>query len=257
MEACCYSDPALVRLLLERGADVHERSRNGSTPLHFVAGGEAVEVFSRNSEDGFRPRLMCAEATGGSAEVVRILVEAGAEVDARDEMGWTPLMRAVRRGHLAAVEALIVVGADVNARIAPRPLTDIEDSVLNLARNIHEQHPGLLNLLPPSADPQEAIGVGATPLILACKWNRGDARCKDPFMFDRTGIIRALIAAGAEVNARERDGSTALAHAIETRDTILSRDPTSWPPIPRELLEAALPKADEVISILRAAGAED
>src|SRR5206468_11682211 len=34
MEACCYSDAVLVRLLLERGADVHERSRNGSTPLH-------------------------------------------------------------------------------------------------------------------------------------------------------------------------------------------------------------------------------
>src|SRR5207249_1154315 len=85
MEACCYSDAVLVRLLLERGADVHERSRNGSTPLHFAAGGDAVEVFSRNSEDGFRPRLMCAEAMGGSAEVVRILVEAGAEVDARDE----------------------------------------------------------------------------------------------------------------------------------------------------------------------------
>jgi ankyrin repeat protein len=236
---------------------VHDRSGDGSTPLHFAAGGEAVEVFSRKSENGFRPCLMCEDAVGGSVEVVRVLVEAGAEVDARDDSSRTPLMRAVRRGHLAAVEALIVAGADVNARVAPRPLTDIEDAVLNLFRGIQEEHPGLLNLPPPSADPQDVIGVGATPLILACKWNTADARHYDPFLFDRTDIIRALIAAGADVNARERDGSTAIGHAIETRDAILSRDPTRWPSIPREMLEAALPKADEVISILRAAGAEE
>jgi ankyrin repeat protein len=257
MEACCDADPELVRLLLRAGEGLHDRSDDGSTPLHFAAGGDAVEVFSRKSEDGFRPRLMCPDSTGGSAEVVRVLIEAGAEVDARDESGKTPLMRAVRRGHLAVVEALIAAGADVDARIAPRALSALEEDILRMTRDLHETQPGWTDRPPPSADPQEFIGVGATPLILACKWNTGDARHYDPFLFDRTGIIRAMIAAGADVRARERDGSTALSHAIETRDVILSRDPTRWPTIPRALLEAALPKADDVISILRDAGAED
>jgi ankyrin repeat protein len=122
---------------------------------------------------------------------------------------------------------------------------------------MRERFPGWTKEPPPSEDSQEAIGVGSTPLILACKWNTQDARHYDPFMFDRTDIIRALIAAGADVRARERNGSTALVHALQTRDAILSRDPTRRPLVPRELLEAALPKADEVISILRDSGAED
>src|SRR5262249_22750866 len=44
------------------------------------------------------------------------LLEKGAEVDARDKLGITPLMWAVNRGNLPLIRFLIDAGADVNAK---------------------------------------------------------------------------------------------------------------------------------------------
>lgn len=44
--------------------------------------------------------------------LLRLLVSKGAALDAADEGGWTPVMLAARAGKAAAVEALLVAGAD-------------------------------------------------------------------------------------------------------------------------------------------------
>jgi hypothetical protein len=43
------------------------------------------------------------------------LIEAGADVNAADSIGWTPLIRAVIGGNVESVTALMAAGADVNA----------------------------------------------------------------------------------------------------------------------------------------------
>jgi uncharacterized protein len=55
-------------------------------------------------------------ATKGNAQVVRLLVGAGAGVDARADDGRTPLMMAIETGNRKSVELLLRAGADVNAR---------------------------------------------------------------------------------------------------------------------------------------------
>lgn len=46
---------------------------------------------------------------------IRAFISSGANVDARNRFGWTPLMLAVSKGHGPIIDFLISAGADVNA----------------------------------------------------------------------------------------------------------------------------------------------
>jgi ankyrin repeat protein len=63
-----------------------------------------------------RPTLhTCAEK--GHLDVARDLIEAGADVNAKDNNGFTPLCFCAKKGHLDVARALIEAGADVNAKV--------------------------------------------------------------------------------------------------------------------------------------------
>jgi ankyrin repeat protein len=64
--AAWYGQESMVRLLLDRGADVNAVNRAGSTPLH-------------------------AAAWSGSVALTRLFLDRGADSKVRDEDGWTPL----------------------------------------------------------------------------------------------------------------------------------------------------------------------
>ena len=55
-------------------------------------------------------------ATGGQNDVVRVLLDAGANVNASGPNGTTALMMAVRGGHAATVDLLLEKGADPGRR---------------------------------------------------------------------------------------------------------------------------------------------
>ncbi len=83
----------MMRLLIDRGANVNTASSQGITPLH-----EAAMRGQKNAID--------------------LLVARGADVNARDEKGNTALLWALMMGRSDAAMALIDGGADVNARDA-------------------------------------------------------------------------------------------------------------------------------------------
>lgn len=53
----------------------------------------------------------------------------GAEVDARNEDGWTALMGAAANGHTATIQALLEAGAAVHAK------AEDDDTALSIAAN--------------------------------------------------------------------------------------------------------------------------
>jgi ankyrin repeat protein len=86
-----------ARRLLALGASVHAPNRCGAEPLHYAADG----VPGSRAWD-----------PGAQAATIVCLIKAGADPNARDKGGATPLHRAVRTRCSAAVKALLEGGAD-------------------------------------------------------------------------------------------------------------------------------------------------
>ena len=91
--AAFFGRPAALGLLLDRGADPNRAADNPTRvrPLHSAAAHGDPEV---------------------SLTISRLLVAAGAEPNARQQGGWTPLHQAAARGRDALVALLLGAGAD-------------------------------------------------------------------------------------------------------------------------------------------------
>jgi uncharacterized protein len=111
-----FNQPALTEALLTYGADVHARSRNQMTnaPIHAAAAGrsrESVRILLEHGADanarqagGFVP--LHSAAQGGDAEMVRLLIASGADVQARADNNQNALDLAMTGGHQAVVDVL-------------------------------------------------------------------------------------------------------------------------------------------------------
>eukprot|EP00435_Cladocopium_sp_Y103_P032252 s631_g8.t1 len=130
-----------IRLLLEVGANMNQPRNTGATPLHTAAEGGHLEVVRllieagaekdlgkvRNNPKGHRTRdqrthaakkpesgstPLHSAAQAGHVDIVRFLLEAGANKDQTKDRGATPLHVAASQGHLEVVRLLIESGAD-------------------------------------------------------------------------------------------------------------------------------------------------
>ena len=114
---------AVVKLLLDHGANIERRDSKGWSPLSYAAetGHEAVVELllyhGANTEagdkDGGTP-LSYAAGNGHDA-VVKLLLDHGASIERRDSKGWSPLSYAAGNGHDAVVLLLLKRGANVEA----------------------------------------------------------------------------------------------------------------------------------------------
>ena len=94
-----------VRALLKSEEEAYNRVTNGGlTALHYAVGSIRDIVGSVRDMGDPPPNLA----------IVRMLIEAGADINKLTNSGWTPLRLAATRGHPEATKILIDAGADLN-----------------------------------------------------------------------------------------------------------------------------------------------
>jgi ankyrin repeat protein len=111
-DACTFGQLEMVRFLLSRRASPHVAVYQRGTPLHNV-GGEPTAYGPASKEDD-------PTRAGREMEIARLLLAAGADVNARSSWGETPLHALIGRDQPEIAALLVENGAAVNARDGQR-----------------------------------------------------------------------------------------------------------------------------------------
>ncbi|MHC4218425.1 MAG: ankyrin repeat domain-containing protein [Planctomycetota bacterium] len=123
--AAKYGRVDVMGALLAGGASPTATDKRGRTPLMSAVQSRNAEAVRYLIENGAEVNardvlqgtaLLRAAGTFGDAETVQVLLSAGAEVNTQDKNGMTPLMWAARWGDASRVEVLVKAGAKVAAR---------------------------------------------------------------------------------------------------------------------------------------------
>lgn len=226
---------------MKHGAQVQQ---GGFTALHFAAQvGDAASAalladagapLDDDAADGNTPLVLAAFS--GHGEVARLLLARGASANASGA-GYTALHAAAMRGDLETTTALLAKGADPNARLTkgspvrrfasqwalPRTFTGATPLFVAAA---YRETAIVRALVAAGAQPNVAIESGLTPLVVAAgvafekevrptdlaRWNIVDSDFPEvpTAETDVHATLTALVAAGADVNATDANGTTAL-----------------------------------------------
>ena len=194
----------VLGLLLANKPALHSGSRNGIPPLHFAAGLGDLDVVKLLVDAGADVNGKCqawmaplhyAALGNADREVFGLLVSKGADIDATDSKGQTPLMLAARTGCSGGVEALIAAGAALDAEDIQR------QSVICHA------------------------AAGGNDALVKLIYQKGG---RDVVRFAKTGVLfqtaaaagslalaEILLTEGVDVNIRDEAGFTPLLTALE------------------------------------------
>jgi ankyrin repeat protein len=191
----------VVKLLLEKGAELEAKTTYGQTPLSRAAG-------------------------NGHEAVVKLLLEKGAELETKDKNGWTPLSCAAKNGHEAVVKLLLEIGAELEAVD-----NDGQTPLSWAAKNGYEAVVKLL--LEKGAELEAKNKYGQTPLSRASQeeeWGEGVKVSRAPG-YVREAVVKLLLEKGVELllekgeelllekgvelETKDKDGQTPLSRAAE------------------------------------------
>jgi ankyrin repeat protein len=225
-------DTAKMEFLISAGVSPNAKETTGETALNIAAGSDnvdAVVILLRKGAQvnlkGYLERSPLFHSR--SASIAKLLLDAGANLNARDALGQTPLMYApfevskllidlgadvnlvdkdgfsalsvtAEYGEKEKVDLLLLNGADVNAR-AQNGWTALIASGGRSSADVAE------TLLQHGADPNAKMDDGLTALMRAATWNSPQT-------------AKVLLKFGADPNAKMDDGTTALSLALKSNN---------------------------------------
>jgi len=197
MWAAAEGHVEVVQALIKAGADIHVRSKAPPARVNPYETPTTAAPKSASTEEK-APEAPATAATAGTASGRRG-GGAGGGRGAGRPTDFTPFLFAVRNGHIPVVKALLAAGQDPNETLA-----DGTGALVLAAMNARYEL-GVL-LLDHDARPN-AAGSGFTALHQVV-WTRRPNIHKTPAPIvtgnlDSIGFAKALVAHGADVNARE------------------------------------------------------
>jgi ankyrin repeat protein len=169
---------------------------------------ETAELLIRagadlNAENDYGVTPLSLACTNGSTAMVQKLLKAGANANAARQTGETAIMTAARTGNVEVVKLLLARGADVNRHETRRGQTALMWAV-------EQDHPEIARaLIEQGADLHARSKLGFTPLLFAAQQSDLDS-------------VRALLAAGVDVNEATSEWGSALVAATARGHQALS-----------------------------------
>lgn len=229
--AAGFGNVATMKVLLDRGADANAGNRRKSTPLLWsLYEGAKVRLLlahgadvSAKTVDG-RSAIYQAAVMGNTIPVLRLLIEKGADANAKTPTGMTPLM-AASRGNLDAMRLLLDSGADVKARNAAggtalmaAASTGRPEAVRMLLAKGADANVRTKKNESALADAATAGNEETVKLLLnaGATVNVQDIRGYSPLAYAAgsdavpAGVVKLLLAKGADVNVRGDDETPAM-----------------------------------------------
>ncbi len=237
--ATAVSHPAIVKLLIDAGAQVNQadRSRDRLALFHalnsywrenrysvikvLIDGGADVNVIS--DEDGETP-LMKAVLTE-DVRVVELLISAGANVNHQDD-GRTAYTFAVRAGNQRLKEILLKAGADPAIGVAKYQkewgqhaffqaaadgrIDVVEAMLASGMATVDMVNAHKMTALMRAHDENMVDALVRTGANVNLRDEKGFTAVIWASVFRRASIVKKLIAAGADVNARTNEGKSAI-----------------------------------------------
>ena len=202
--AVIFNDARAMQLMLENGAKTTATNEYGFTPLNLAAG-----VGWGGLDNSWTRWYSFDEDTEGSrVGVAKVLIDYGADVNAKDDGGWTPLNWSAFYNTLDLAKLLIDNGADVNAK-GDGGWTPLRNAV---GYAVHSGETELVQLLIDNGADVNARTTG--------QWNGGETPLYMAILMQWTSpgeevnVIKLLIDNGADVNAKADGGWTPLHVAI-------------------------------------------
>ena len=200
MTACLMKNEPLVKLLVEKGADVNARDNDEMTALHYLfeplQTSTCVEKDSGNVECTLTDAVMDLATAKHQSKILELLMAKGAEPSARNIQGRSILAAAVRRGTPEAVRMIL--------KRLPKADLSPDGGGENL---LHAASEGddpemvtlVLNEIPGGKKLLEARNqAGMTPVMNVTE----------------SSVLRTMADAGANVHAIDKDGNTLLHHIV-------------------------------------------
>ena len=208
MWAAAQRQSTAARLLVDRGANLHARTRvwhqlentagntNGSGNFLMAHGGSTPLVFAVRS---------------GDPETARVLIEAGADIDAVTASGTSPLVVAAHSGHASLAISLLEQGADPN--LSGAGYTALHAAVLRGELGL------VAALIAHGADPNAVVNRGTPGRRFSADYSlRHQVVGANAFWmaakYGELEILRFLADSGGDARVTPYDGESSLKAAM-------------------------------------------
>jgi ankyrin repeat protein len=189
----------LALLLIKARADVSYAPPMGTALRNAVKSGsqEIVGALLRAGadvhEEGFFGTLLMEAISANHSAIAEQLIKAGLDVNAEPKFGAAALLRAVADRKVEFVKMLLAAGANVNQK-GSVTCGDFGKPEITEEGGFRTTH-----------IPNPPVARDSTPLIVAVRRRFAE-------------IAKILIEAHADLEAKDRDGFTALVHALKSGD---------------------------------------